>query len=149
MALVRGPPWLVNALARQEIGKISGEDRSQAITAQHVDHAAENIMSGWNNHLSRLTRRLGEPRARRIIEPMLSLAKRDFLADAQADGDSLNDDERYRLALGIVKRDGTPRPANPICASVISRHFGQKAQRRLSSGSSGQSRGPWKGIAWT
>ena len=119
-----GQPWLVNALACEAVEELLARDYSQAVTARHIDQAADNIMRRREVHLDSLMARLKEPRVRRLIEPMLSLSEEGGLAGGfQADPGTLDDDERYCLDRGLLKQDGRLRPANPIYATRISSHF--------------------------
>ncbi|MDR2301453.1 MAG: ATP-binding protein, partial [Deltaproteobacteria bacterium] len=60
-----GQPWLVNALARQAVETI--DDYQVAITAGHIDRAAENLIKGGGDHIGFLLDRLYEPRVKRFI----------------------------------------------------------------------------------
>ena len=127
-----GQPWLVSALARQAVEKILARDYSQAVTAKHIDEAADILMRRRDPHINSLLARLKEPRVRRFIEPMLALSNESAI-NYQPGGspDTLDDDLQYCLDLGIVKRDGKLRPANPIYASCISRYVSQNVQEDL------------------
>ena len=127
-----GQPWLVNALAREAVAKILAKNYSQAVTADHIDQAADHIMRRRDTHLLSLMARLKEPRVRRFVEPMLSLSEEvDFAVGIQADPYSHDDDEQYCFDLGLLKQDGRLRPANPIYASVISRYLNSGIQRKI------------------
>jgi hypothetical protein len=127
-----GQPWLVNALARQAVDKILAGDYGQAVTASHIDEAADILMRRRDTHIDSLLARLQEPRVRRFIEPMLALSNEDAINTQSGESlDSLNDDLQYCLDLGLLKKDDLLRPANPIYASVISRFVSQHVQEKL------------------
>jgi hypothetical protein len=111
--LGRGHPWLSNALAGQIVGH-DVEDRSVAITAQHVESAKDLIILERRSHIDSLVARLREPRVRRIVEPML--------AGTHLPADLLDDDLSYVLGLGLVRVEhGELQIANPIYREVIPR----------------------------
>ena len=113
-----GQPWLVNALAKETIGRVLGCDFSRKVTEGHVDKAADLIMRRRETHIDSLAELLMEPRVMRIWEPMLTGAdygfdsgdKRGFVADL-----------RYCLEFGLVRVDGAVRPTNQIIAGVVTR----------------------------
>jgi hypothetical protein len=62
---------------------------------------------------------LYDPRVWRFIEATLAASPDSALTLTTLEGTkSLDNDLQYRLDLGIVKKDGRPRPANPIFTSV-------------------------------
>jgi hypothetical protein len=126
-----GQPWLVNALARQVVGKILARDYSQAITAEHIDQAPDNLMK--RRHIDSLMDRLCESRVKKFIEPMLA-ASEESAFQKQSNGDkvSFNDDLQYCFNLGLIKREGRLYPANPIYASVIMRYLNENIQWDIS-----------------
>jgi hypothetical protein len=73
--------------------------------------------------------RLHESRVKKFIEPMLS-ASEESAFQRQSNGDriSFNDDLQYCFDLGLIKREGRLRPANPIYASVIMRYLNESIQ---------------------
>ena len=111
--LTQGQPWLVNALARQ-LTEVLVPDRSQPITAAHVDEAREILIRRQDTHLDSLSERLREPRIRAILEPMLA---GDVL------GDIPEDDRRFAIDLGLLRRSpaGGLEVANPIYREIIIR----------------------------
>ncbi len=112
--LSQGHPWLVNALADQVVNR-DVQDRSVAITAEHIDSAKETLIQERRSHIDSLIARLNEDRVRHIIEPMLA-------GENIGPYDSLNDDLSYVLGLGILaKRGGGYEIANPIYREVIPR----------------------------
>jgi hypothetical protein len=124
-----GQPWLVNALAREVVEKILSNDYGPAITARHVDEAADRLMRRRDTHIDSLLARLHEPAVKRFLEPMLAASEEPASAsDTVEDGASFKDDLQYCLDLGIIKRADRLRPANPIYASVISRYLIEEVQ---------------------
>jgi hypothetical protein len=111
--LSQGHPWLVNALADQ-ITDRDARDRSIVVTEAHVDAAKETIILERRTHIDSLINKLRDPRARKIIDPML--------AGEQTGDDVLDDDLAYTLGLGIVRVvSGRIEVANPIYREVIPR----------------------------
>jgi len=121
--LTQGQPWLVNALARQAVEKLAPE-RTQPITPEIIEQAKEILIERQDTHLDSLAERLREPRVRRIIEPMIA---------GQTLGDVPQDDRRFLLDLGLVRRDpnGGLAISNPIYREVIPRVLAQGTQDTL------------------
>ena len=111
--LTLGQPWLVNALAREVVEKI-GVPPSVAITAAHVQTAADRLIVARATHLDSLVARLSEPRVRRILEPMLAgnNPQPDYV---------FNDDALYLRDLGLIAPKPPLKIANPIYNEVIVR----------------------------
>ncbi len=111
--LTGGQPWLVNALAKVAVEELA-PDLVQPITPAIIQQAKETLIQRQETHLDSLAERLREPRVRQIIEPMLA---------GQALGDVPNDDRRFVMDLGLVRRDPTAGLviANPIYREVIPR----------------------------
>jgi hypothetical protein len=109
----QGQPWLVNALARQMVEQLV-PDRTQPLTAEHVDAAKEILLKRQDTHLDSLAERLREPRVRRILEPMLA---------GLALGDVPQDDLRFVQDLGLVQMGsaGGVGMANPLYREGILR----------------------------
>ncbi|MBI4699744.1 MAG: ATP-binding protein [Deltaproteobacteria bacterium] len=111
--LSQGHPWLVNAVADQIVNR-DVEDRSVAVTAEHVLAAKETIIVERRSHIDSLVARLREERVRRILDAML--------VGAHPPVDIVDDDVAYVLGLGLVAmRDGQLQIANPIYREVIPR----------------------------
>ena len=111
--LTRGQPWLVNALARQAVEKLT-PDRSVPIDASVIEAAKEALILRRDTHLDSLIERLREPRVRRVIEPIV--------AGETLPPNLLDDDVRFALDLGLVV--STPQGlaiANPIYREVVPR----------------------------
>ena len=122
--LSQGHPWLVNAMADQIVNR-DVEDRSVAVTAEHVEAAKETIIQERRTHIDSLLARLREERVRKIVGPML--------AGDRVGDDVLNDDFAYVVALGLITRQsGVWEVANPIYREVIVREltFVQQTQLR-------------------
>ncbi|MBI4605741.1 MAG: ATP-binding protein [Planctomycetes bacterium] len=108
-----GQPWLVNALARQVVERVS-TDRSRAIAPSDIQEAKEILILRRDTHLDSLAERLHEERVRRIVEPIL--------VGGFTGADVYNDDLLYVSDLGLVTRPpATIKIANPIYAEVIPR----------------------------
>ncbi|MFE8603318.1 AAA family ATPase [Archangium violaceum] len=102
----QGQPWLVNALARHMVEQLVPE-RSQVLTAAHVDFAKEALLLCQGTHLHHLAQHLCEPRVRSTLERIragLSL------------GDVPEDDLRFIQQLGLVRmaRAGGLEFSNPL-----------------------------------
>jgi hypothetical protein len=121
--LTQGQPWLVNALARQAVEKLV-PDPAQPITPETIEQAKEILIERQDTHLNSLAERLREPRVRRIIEPMIA---------GLTLGDVPQDDRRFLLDLGLVRRDPDAglAIANPIYREVIPRVLAQGTQDTL------------------
>jgi len=121
--LGQGHPWLTNALAEICTERLV-EDRKKRIQSRHVEEAKERMIQERRTHIDSLIARLGEPRVRRIIEPMLlgdSLPVSDVDADLQ-----------YTAGLGLIRlHQGQWRVANPIYREVIPRVLNFSAQTSL------------------
>ncbi len=110
--LSQGHPWLVNAMADQVVNR-DVEDRSIAVTAEHVEAAKETIITERRTNIDSLIAKLRDDRVKRIVEPMLVGAPLP---------DMLDDDLAYTLGLGIVAvRKGQLQVANPIYREVMPR----------------------------
>jgi hypothetical protein len=122
-ALTQGQPWLVNALARQ-LTQVLVPNRKEAIVAVNADEAAEILIRRQDTHLDSLIDRLREPRVRAVIEPMLA---------GEMLGDVPDDDQRFVLDLGLVRRSesGGLEVANPIYREVIVRTLAGTARNSL------------------
>ena len=120
----RGQPWLVNALAHETCfrNRALREDRSRAVTADHITAAREELIVKRVTHLDYLADKLREERVRRVIEPMLSGTHRHTFTDR---------DVGYARDLGLLARDAPLRVANPIYAEVLPRELAWVAQETL------------------
>jgi hypothetical protein len=119
-----GQPWLVNAIAREVIEKMLGEDYSKAVTCELVREAIQRIILARPVHLDSLMERLKEARVRRVLEPVII-----------GEGGIVRSDEDYLYArdLGLVKEGVGKRvePGNAIYAEVIGRFLSEEAQMLL------------------
>jgi len=110
-AQTQGQPWLVNMLASIATEELVN-DRSTAITQEHLQHARSLMVTRQDTHFDSLAERLREPRVRAIVEPMLA-------------GESMSampeDDVRFCLDLGLVRMSPTGglTMANPIYAELV------------------------------
>ncbi len=118
--LTRGQPWLTNALARETIAKMGV---TGAITADHLDQAAERLILARATHLDSLVSKLEEPRVRQVIEPLL--------AGSWGGGQGWDDDLDYVADLGLVTRTSPTEVANPIYREVMVRVLAGTAERQL------------------
>ncbi|HYO72356.1 MAG TPA: ATP-binding protein [Archangium sp.] len=102
----QGQPWLVNALARQMVEQLV-PDRSQSLTAAHVDAAKEVLLQSPEAHLHHLAQHLGKPCVCRIFQRILA---------GLSLGEMPEDDLRFIQELGLVRmaRAGGLEIANPL-----------------------------------
>lgn len=102
----QGQPWLVNAIARQIVEQLV-PDRSQALTAAHVDAAMELLLRCQDLHMEGLAEHLREPRVQRIFELILA---------GLSLGEVPEDDQRFVRYLGLVRMAaiGGQEIANPL-----------------------------------
>jgi hypothetical protein len=117
--LTRGQPWLVNALAREVVEKLS-VPLVEMITTGHLEQAKERLILERATHLDSLAARLAEPRVQKILGPVLA-------------GDLLllepyDDDLAYIRDLGLIARKDPVRVANPIYREVIARVLSSSIQ---------------------
>jgi len=130
----QGQPWLVNAIAREAVEKITKKDYSASITQNLVEQAIQNIILTRGTHFDSLIRKLREPRIRNVIMPLI-------LGEEIAD--RTTDDYLYTRDLGLIrevvgKNNGTSavgtstigktEAANPIYAEMIVRSLNQGVQ---------------------
>ena len=115
-----GQPWLVNAIGRELVEKMGV---SGPITRADVDEAKERLVLARATHLDSLVSKLGEPRVRRVIGPVLS-------GEAMPMDDVFDDDVAYVVDLGLVAR-APLRVANPIYAEVIARVLSAPIQENV------------------
>lgn len=123
--LTRGQPWLVNALAFDACFKLQ-TDRSQPITAEHIQQAKERLILSRQTHLDQLGDKLSEPRVQKVIEPMLAGAE-------QLGTAAFDDDTQYCIDLGLLERrkgEGLVI-SNAIYREVIPRELTYQAQIAL------------------
>jgi hypothetical protein len=122
--LTGGHPWLVNALAREAVGKLAPEPETP-ITAEIMVTAKEALIQRRDTHLDSLIDRLREPRVRRVIEPIL--------AGELLHPDVLDDDLQLVQDLGLVVADRRGLAiANPIYREVIPRALTTVLQQSVS-----------------
>ncbi len=123
-----GQPWLVNALAYEVTWNMrENRDRSVTITPEMIDRAIENIIYRRDTHIDILIDKLGEPRVRRVIEPIL--ANEDEVDEAQIP----TDDIQYVEDMGLIKRERAKpiRIANAIYREIIPRELTRSTQEML------------------
>ena len=125
----QGQPWLVNALCAEAcFDRKAGRDRSQAITADHIFAAREELILSRRTHLDQLAHKLEEARVRRVIEPLLSDADP---TDCDRADIGFQRDIDYVRDLGLIAAGNGIRMANPIYAEVVPRELTAAAQERL------------------
>ena len=119
-----GQPWLVNAIAREIIEEILGNDYIKPITPELVEQAIQNIILRRDTHIDSLLDKLKDPRVCLIIEPII-LGKSNSISIS-------NDDTQYCIDLGLIKLvNGEILPANKIYTEVIIRTLSSDSQFEL------------------
>ncbi|MPZ28496.1 MAG: ATP-binding protein [Micromonosporaceae bacterium] len=118
----QGQPWLVNAIAAEVIDRMQIAAPTP-ITAEHVDEAKERLILARATHLDSLAARLGEPRVRRIIEPLI--------AGDLVQLDPYDDDLAYLRDLGLIAPGRDARVANPIYREVVVRVLGTGTEANI------------------
>jgi hypothetical protein len=116
----QGQPWLVNAIARECVEKITKKDYSIPVTQPLVEQAIQNLILTRGTHFDSLMERLKEPRVRGVIQPLIT-------------GDGFvtksSDDYLYTRDLGLIcERGCDAAPANPIYTEIIVRLLNSDAQ---------------------
>jgi len=116
----QGQPWLVNAIAREAVVKITRNDYSQAVTREYAEQAVQNIILTRGTHFDSLIRKLREPRIRKVIGPLI--LGEEIL-------DRTTDDYIYTRDLGLIREvNRKTEAANPIYAEMIVRALNQGVQ---------------------
>ncbi|MGH3679879.1 MAG: ATP-binding protein [Natronosporangium sp.] len=121
-AYTAGQPWLVNALAAEVIDQMRVAPPTP-IAAEHIDQAKERLILARATHLDSLAARLGEPRVRRIIEPLIT--------GDLVPVDPYDDDLAYLRDLGLIAPGREARVANPIYREVIVRVLGTGTEANI------------------
>ncbi len=120
----QGQPWLVNAIAKEIIEDILGNDHSKSITIDQVEQAIQNIVLRRDTHIDSLLERLKESRVRKVIEPIITGS--DQLIDF------LSDDFSYVKDLGLIRCENNRlETSNPIYREVIIRWLNFSEQQTL------------------
>lgn len=113
----RGQPWLVNAFGR-EITVLMKVPASEAITADHMEQAKEQVIARRSTHIDSLVDKLEEPPVRRVVEFLI--------AGERPDVDmAYNRDVSYARDLGIVTATSPLEIANPVYREVLTRALAQ------------------------
>jgi hypothetical protein len=120
-----GQPWLVNALAYEAVVIILKKNYSSTVTADIIDHAAEELIKRRDTHIDSLLERLKETRVINIMDSVFAGTKGKVAKN--------EDDQRYCLDLGVVVLDENDnlRPANAIYREVMSRLLTDQIQSVL------------------
>jgi hypothetical protein len=115
----QGQPWLVNALGAELTDTLVPSPTT--ITAEHVDQAKERLILARATHLDSLVARLGEPRVRRTLEPLIA-------GELTAADSRYDDDVAYLRDLGLLAPTRPVAVANPIYREVIVRVLGSHTE---------------------
>lgn len=117
----QGQPWLVNALCERACFA-DDATHDQAVTADDILAAQEQLIIDRVVHLDQLTHKLREDRVRRVIEPLLTGSDTPVFTE---------EDLEYVRDLGLIARDDPPRISNPIYAEVVPRQLTHAVQAGL------------------
>jgi hypothetical protein len=121
----QGQPWLVNAVARECVEKITKRDYAVPITQSLTEQAVQDIILARGTHFDSMMERLKERRVRNIIGPLI------IGGDVIDRGD---DDYLYTRDLGLIREyEGRTEPANPIYAELIVRALNWNVQESIRS----------------
>ncbi|MBF0237709.1 MAG: ATP-binding protein [SAR324 cluster bacterium] len=119
-----GQPWLVNALGRELCFEAQKVPWNQMVTPEDVYNACEILILRRDVHLDQLADKLSEPRVSKIIEKILVGEQAELFESTEEDRSAWNEDERYVLDLGLVKRGRTGLEiSNPIYREVVPREL--------------------------
>ncbi|MCL1992218.1 MAG: ATP-binding protein, partial [Spirochaetes bacterium] len=119
----QGQPWLVNAVARNAVKKITKDAHSTPITKKLAEQGIENIIFEWGTHFDSMMERLKEPRVRNVIKPLI-------LGDSFIDKRS--GDYLHTRDLGLIREiGGKVEPANPIYAELMVRTLSWNVLRSI------------------
>ncbi|MCX6579656.1 MAG: AAA-like domain-containing protein [Candidatus Aminicenantes bacterium] len=118
-----GQPWLTNALARQVVSKILGDDYSKAITLDILEEAKDQLILRRDTHLDSLMDKLKEDRVKKIVQAIVN--------GDNIISDVLDDDIMYVRDLGIVGQTDPLKFANPIYAEIIPRIMASAIQSTI------------------
>jgi hypothetical protein len=123
-----GQPWLVNALAYDIIEEQFGNGYSRPITGADIDIAAYDMLLRDETHFHSLMERLGEPRVRNVIEPVVA-------GDATLPEGVTAEDIGYVIDLGLLKTDSditvSLRPSNHIYGELIADAISWNIKKRV------------------
>lgn len=121
--LTRGQPWLVNVLAHEAV-EVLVPDVAQAVTAEIIEQAKENIVLRRDTHVDSLIDRLREQRVQRVLEPIV--------AGELMAADVLDDDVQLVVDLGLIAEGSEGLEiANPIYREIIPRALTAVVQSAL------------------
>jgi hypothetical protein len=119
----QGQPWLTNALAREVVEKM-GVAPPTVISGEHLDEAKERLILARATHLDSLAARLGEPRVRRVVSPLLT-------GELPVTDETYDDDVAYLRDLGLLATTRPTAIANPIYREVIVRVLGARTEESI------------------
>jgi hypothetical protein len=109
----QGQPWLVNSLADYCVYRLVS-NRSEPITASHIEVAKEDLIYSRATHIDALSERLKDPRVKKVIQPILA-------GNMDPDLGRFHPDVMFCMDLGLVSWQGELNIANPIYKEVLIR----------------------------
>ncbi len=122
-SLTGGQPWLTNALARQMVSKLLGDDYSKKITPALLKQAKSQLILRRDTHLDSLVDKLKEDRVKRIVQAIVNGDNLSF--------DVLDDDIVYVRDLGLVGQSSPLKFSNRIYAEIIPRILASPMQESI------------------
>jgi hypothetical protein len=118
-----GQPWLTNALARQIVSKILGDDYTRPITMDILFQARQQLIQRRDTHLDSLVDKLKEQRIKKIVQTIINGDNLPF--------DIYDDDIVYARDLGLVSQSSPLEFANPVYAEIITRIMASPLQESI------------------
>jgi hypothetical protein len=109
----QGQPWLVNSLAKHCVLRLV-PDRTENITATHIEVAKEDLIYSRATHIDALSERLKDPKVKKVIQPILA-------GSMDPDLGRFHPDVMFCMDLGLISWQGELNIANPIYKEVLIR----------------------------
>ena len=122
----QGQPYLVNALAKECVWRITKEDFSKPITGDMILEAKENLIQARTTHLDSLAERLKQPEVKRVVQTIMT---------GDIDPDMGPSDRAVQLCqdLGLIEWTSARgfEIANPIYREVLPRTLNSGYQANI------------------
>jgi hypothetical protein len=123
-----GQPYLVNALAKECVWRITKEDFSKTITGNMIIQAKEALIQARTTHLDSLAERLKQPEVKRVVQTIMS---------GDIDPDMGPNDRAVQLCqdLGLIEWTSARgfEIANPLYREVLPRSLNSGYQANIPS----------------
>ncbi|MCL1817001.1 MAG: ATP-binding protein, partial [Clostridiales bacterium] len=119
-----GQPWLVSAMAKIIVNKMTADAPMTPVSAAMINEAIQILILRNDTHFDSLMARLHEERVRRVIEPVI--------VGQESALDLNSDDYSYVKDMGLIRDDrGKTEPANPIYGEIIIRTLSRNVQAEI------------------